>query len=120
MEERQCKEFIEQLWVKAQIDVKKKQLDKTFAEYDKVMGIVKGPSKRWTNEEYKYLLMHPGEDHGTVGAALGRSYMSIKMQRDIDSDFAAWQLSEEGQQHGEKTREQQIDAFLHEEEANDG
>lgn len=119
MTELQFREFIEQLWVKAQINLKKKQLDKTFDEYDKVFGIKPKTMKKWTDEERKYLLMNPGVDHGTVGVALGRSYMSIKMQRDIDSDFAGWQLSEEGVKHSGESREAQIDAFLQYEEVDE-
>ena len=119
MTERQYDEVIEQLWVKAEINVKKRQLSKTFAEHDKVFGSKERHPKKWTDEERKYVLKTVDTDCDTVGTALGRSGMSIYMQRaQLLADFESW-LMDDGKKFKSASRDEQINEFLSDSDGDD-
>jgi hypothetical protein len=113
---QQYEEVVEQLWVKAGIDVKKKVLERTFKEYDGERGVKPRIMRRWTDEERRHVLMTVEDECDAVGKELGRSGMSIFMRRaQLLAEFESWQMSDEGKLWKEKSREEQVKKFLKQE-----
>jgi hypothetical protein len=103
--------IIEAVYVHTGINLGYKQLDISFDEYDTATKGIKpkGVSRRWTDEEERYVLLHHEEGDGEVGKELGRSYMSIFMHK---SDLDEWLRSKDGQKYKDSTRKEQVDAFM--------
>jgi hypothetical protein len=117
MTESELNEFIEWAYVKGHINLKKKKLDKTFAEYDRKMGGVKGPMRHWLPSERKHVLETVGEETDAVGEELGRSGMSIYMERaKLLARFEAYSMKEE---NVGKSRDELVNAFISETYGND-
>jgi hypothetical protein len=119
MTSEQLKELVEQFYVRGHINLKIKQHDKPFAEMGGGMkgGKSKTPRK-WTDDERKIVLQTVDETTEMVGEKLGRSGMSIYMQRAaLLAAFEAWkhEQSKKGiiypTMNGEQS-EKEIDDFL--------
>jgi hypothetical protein len=111
----QTEAIIEAIYVSTGINLQLKQLSDTFANYDRNSGIKgqRGLMRRWSDEERLYVLLHHEDGDEAVGQVLGRSFMSVYMDKSkLLSRFIAWQNSEEGSQYRNDTRECQAKAFL--------
>jgi hypothetical protein len=111
--EQQAKEIVEQVYLKAKVNLEFKQLAGTFAEEGGGKGVHPKSSKKWTIEDRRIVLQSVGESNEGVGLKLGRSGMSIHMQRSgLLAAFDAWKFNAGIDGTLPKTREEQIDEFL--------
>lgn len=115
--EEAVKEIIEVMWTKNSTNFKLKQLEVSFSDYDVVNGIKnRGVSKKWTDDEEKYVLNHPDDDNGEIGKALNRTFMSVLMHKpDLLDDYSDWILRHPEEIKG-LSREQIVDAFFEDDE----
>ena len=115
--EEAVKEIIEVMWTKNSTNLKLKQLEVSFSDYDVVNGIKnRGVSKKWTDDEEKYILNHSKDSNEEIGKALNRTSMSVYMHKpDLLDDYSDWILRHQ-ELIKDLSREEVVDAFFEDKE----
>lgn len=114
LDEHQAEKLADSIFMMTSAIVGVKQLDKTFAEYDKSRGLKgqRGAGRKWSDEEKKYVLLHHEDGDESVADELGRTSMSIFMRKsELLSAFDSWKNDNADRIAG-RTREEIVDIYF--------